>query len=570
MAETTQIPPYGGMLVERLLPPGAAHEALSSEAARLRPLVIGARAQCDLELLAVGGFSPLAGFMGSADYARVLKDMRLADGTVWPIPVVLPVAKDVVKAGERIALLDARNDLLAVMDVREVFERDPEAEAMALLGRCDAAHPYTAEILAGPRFCAAGPVEVLRLPAHHDFAALRLTPRETRERLLALGGGPVVAFQTRNPLHRSHEELTRRAARDCGGLLLIHPVVGMTRPGDVDHYTRVRTYKALVENHYDAERTLLALLPLAMRMAGPREAVWHAILRRNYGATHFIVGRDHAGPAPDSQGKPFFRPDQAQELAKAHAKEIGVEILTYAEVVYLEDEDRYELSDRLPQGAKVASISGTQVRRDFLEKGKLLPAWFTRPEVAKILAQTHPPRHEQGVCVWFTGLSGAGKSTTAEALLPYLLERGRHVTLLDGDIVRQHLSKGLGFSREDRDANVTRIGFVAAEIVRHGGVAVCAAVSPYRAARAQCREMVGADRFVEVFMDTPIEVCESRDTKGLYAKARAGTLPGFTGISDPYEAPEKPELVLPTVGPTPAENARRIVDVLIERGFLQE
>jgi sulfate adenylyltransferase len=343
----------------------------------------------------------------------------------------------------------------------------------------------------------------------------------------------------------------------------------MTRPGDVDHYTRVRTYKALADNYYQSDRILLSLLPLAMRMAGPREALWHALIRRNYGANHFIVGRDHASPGVDSTGKPFYGPYDAQELLQQHQQELGVVMLPFNELLYLPDEDRYEEVGSIPNGTRTAAISGTQVRDEYLNQGRTLPPWFTRPETAEILAETYPPRHRQGVCVWFTGLSGAGKSTTAEALTVLLLERGRQVTLLDGDVVRTHLSKGLGFSKEDRDTNIQRIGFVAGEIARHGGVAVCAAISPYRGTRNEVRQMVGPDRFVEVFVDTPLEECERRDAKGMYAKARRGEISGWTGIDDPYEAPEHAEVVLDTLGHSAEDNARRILEHLQHAGFLR-
>jgi sulfate adenylyltransferase len=349
----------------------------------------------------------------------------------------------------------------------------------------------------------------------------------------------------------------------------LHPVVGLTKPGDVDHYTRVRTYKALTELHFPQDRILLSLLPLAMRMAGPREALWHAIIRRNFGASHFIVGRDHASPGADSTGKPFYGPYDAQELVSKHSAEIGVTMLPFHELVYLDGEDRYEEASRVPAGAVTRSISGTQVRDDYLAAGVPLPSWFTRPEVAAILGESYPPRHKQGVCIWFTGLSGSGKSTTAEIVVALLLEHGRQSTLLDGDVVRTHLSKGLGFSKEDRDANILRIGFVAAEVVRHGGVAVCAAVSPYRETRDSVRAMVGADQFIEIFVDTPLDVCESRDVKGMYAQARRGVIKGFTGIDDPYEAPAGAEVVLDTTSASAEENARRILGLLRERGFVR-
>jgi sulfate adenylyltransferase len=306
-----------------------------------------------------------------------------------------------------------------------------------------------------------------------------------------------------------------------GSALLLHPVVGMTKPGDIDHYARVRTYKALAESYHESGRVLLSLLPLAMRFAGPREALWHALIRRNYGASHLIVGRDHASPGLNSHGQPFYGPLDAQRLAEEHREELGIRVLPFGELVYLPEEKRYAEAYSVPTEAQTAPISGTQMR-EYLNQGRGLPAWFIRPAVAEILAETYPPRHPQGVCLWFTGLSSAGKSTTAEVLTILLLEHGRQVTLLDGDVVRTHLSKGLGFSKEDRDTHVHRIGFVAAEIVRHGGVAICAAVSPYRATRDAVRNMVGTDRFVEIFVATPLQICEQRDTKGMYAKAATG------------------------------------------------
>lgn len=564
------IRPYGGYLVN-LLVTGDERRALLEEAAHLPSIQISSRALCDLELLATGAFSPLNRFMGRADYQRVLHDMRLADGTLFPLPITLPVdGKALARAGDRIALRDARNELLAVMDVEETFGWDADEEAHLALGTTDPRHPLVSEMISWGDTCVSGAVRVLRLPRYHDFVDLRRTPAEVRSILYEMGAERVVAFQTRNPLHRVHEELTRRAAAEVQGALLIHPVVGLTRPGDVDHYSRVRIYRTLVERYYDPQRTLLSLLPLAMRMAGPREALWHAIIRRNYGATHFIVGRDHAGPGLNSRGKPFYGPYDAQELVARHAAEIGVAMVPFREYVYLPDADAYVEETAIPPGARTLSISGTQVRDEYLARGTMLPAWFTRPETASILAQSYPPRHRQGFCVWFTGLSGAGKSTIAEVLVTLLLERGRQSTLLDGDVVRTHLSKGLGFSREDRDTNILRIGFVASEIARHGGAVICAAISPYRAARNACRKLVGEDRFFEVFVDTPLEVCEQRDTKGMYARARRGEITGFTGIDDPYEPPEMPDVHLTTTTTTPEECAWRIVSLLQERGFLND
>jgi sulfate adenylyltransferase len=556
---------YNDTLVD-LLVAGAEGDGLREAAATLPSITLTPRALHDLELLATGAFSPLTTFLNRADYTSVLERMRLADGTLWPIPITLRAADDVRRLqGQDVALRDGNNDLVAVMTVTEVFEADPAQESAAVAGTTDSRHPLVAEMAGWPSACLSGPLRVLQLPKHYDFVDLRLTPREVRARLAAMNHGAVVAFQTRNPIHRSHEELTKRAMEACGGALLLHPVVGMTKPGDIDHYTRVRSYRALVDAHYDKRSTLLSLLPLAMRMAGPREALWHALIRRNYGATHFIVGRDHAGPGADSQGKPFYGPYAAQALCEKHSAEIGVTILPFKELVYLPDDDRYEEVPEVPHGTRVLTLSGTQVRDEYLAKGRPLPEWFTRPEVARILADSYAAR---GFCVWFTGLSGAGKTATAEALVAKLMEQGRTVTLLDGDVVRTHLSKGLGFSREDRDTNIRRIGFVAAEVVRHGGTVVCAAVSPYRATRDECRAAVGTDRFIEVFVDTPLEVCEQRDTKGLYQKARRGELRGLTGIDDPYEAPTAPEIRLTTTDRAIADNATEVLRELMRRSLV--
>ncbi len=565
--DTFLIPPYGGRLINLVVSPEEREELLA-ESSRLPSIQISMRSLCDLELLATGGFSPLTGFMGRADYERVLEEMRLADGTLWPIPVTLPVEQSRF-GSDRIVLRDVHNNPLAIMEVSEVYPWDAEREALAVAGTTDPRHPLVAEMARWGKFYAAGRLRVFNLPRYYDFTDLRRTPAEVRRSLQAMGRPNVVAFQTRNPMHRIHEELTKRAAAQIDGSLLIHPVVGMTKPGDVDHFTRVRSYRLLVDKYYDPSRTLLSLLPLAMRMAGPREAVWHAIIRRNYGANHFIVGRDHAGPGNDSHGKPFYAPYAAQELLAHHAAEIGVKMIPFTELVYLKHEGRYVPIDEVPPGAEIATISGSQVRDEYLAKGRLLPEWFTRPETAEILRQMYPPRHRQGFCVWFTGLSGAGKSTIAAILNVLLLERGRTPTILDGDVVRTHLSKGLGFSREDRDTNILRIGFVASAVVKAGGAVICAAVSPYRAARNECRTMIGSDQFIEVFVDTPLEVCEQRDVKGLYAKARRGEIRGFTGIDDPYEPPVNPELTLSTIDVSPEENARKIIRYLEEKGFLE-
>lgn len=559
---------YGGALVN-LMVNGEEREEWIEKSSRFPIVQISPRSLCDLELLATGAFSPLNRFMGKADYQRVIHEMRLENGTLFPIPVTLPLDPKILEGGvEQVVLSDPHNNRLAVMQIEEVYEWNADEEAQLVLGTTDLRHPLVSEMQRWGKVYVSGAIKMLELPRYYDFTDLRRTPAEVREILTEMGHENVVAFQTRNPMHRIHEELTKRASEEVNGSLLIHPVVGMTKPGDVDHFTRVRIYRALVENYYDKQRTLLSLLPLAMRMAGPREAIWHAIIRRNYGATHFIIGRDHAGPGKDGNGKPFYGPYEAQTLLAQYATEIGMQPVKFKELVYLADTDCYEETHKVPEGAKIFSISGTQVRNDYLAKGQQLPEWFTRKETSDILQEMYPPRRQQGICIWFTGLSGAGKSTTAEILLAMLLERGRQVTMLDGDVVRTHLSKGLGFSREDRDANILRIGFVSSEITRHGGLVITAAISPYRATRTEVRRMMGEERFIEVFVDTPIEVCEQRDVKGMYAKARQGLITGFTGVDDPYEVPVNPEITLDTVNFTPEQNAVKIIRYLEANGYL--
>lgn len=563
------ISPCGGHLVD-LVAPAETRTELLRRAKELPSLPLSERALCDLELIASGAFSPLDRFMTRADHARVVSEMRLANGQLFAIPITLPVAKDDrVKLGREISLRDSRNEIIATMTVEEVYQWDLKETAEAVFTTTDLRHPLVAEMHRWGNHFASGPLQVLQLPARYDFRELRLTPSQTRERLEEIGCNNVVAFQTRNPLHRAHEEMTKRAIEEVDGVLLLHPVVGMTKPGDIDHFTRVRSYKALAENYYEPHRILLALLPLAMRLAGPREALWHALIRRNYGANHMIIGRDHASPGNDSNGTPFYPPYAAQELVQQYEEELGVKPLNYGEFVYLSDQDRYADVRTLNEAERATKISGTEGRQWYFEGGKDLPSWFARKEVADVIAESYPPRHKQGFCVWFTGLSAAGKSTTAEILTALLQELGKQVTILDGDVVRTHLSRGLGFTKEDRDLNIRRIGFVASEIVRHRGAVICAAVSPYRATRNDVRNMIGAENFIEVFVDTPLDECERRDTKGMYLKARRGEILNFTGIDDPYEAPLKPELTLNTIRNSAAENALVIVQYLRERGFFK-
>ncbi len=565
------VSPYGGALVDVVVDGGRASE-LRKASTYWPSWDLTPRHLCDLELLLSGAFSPLRGFLGSADVASVCADMRLSDGTLWPIPVTLDVPDELatqVGPGASVALRDPEGVMLAALHVEEVYRPDRRAEAQGVFGTTDPAHPGVAHLLerTHPNYLA-GTLEGIQLPAHHDYSALRRTPAELRAEFTRQGWRRVVAFQTRNPLHRAHHELTLRAAKEVEANLLIHPVVGMTKPGDVDHYTRVRCYQAIMDG-YPHNTAMLSLLPLAMRMGGPREAVWHAIIRRNHGVTHLIVGRDHAGPGADAQGRPFYGPYDAQDLVREHEAELGVTMVPFRQMVYVEQQDGYLPEDEVPEGARTLTISGTEQRRR-LNEGRDLPEWFTPPAVATELRRSYPPRVRQGFTVFFTGLSGSGKSTIANVLLVKLLELGgRPVTLLDGDIVRKHLSSELGFSKEHRDINIRRIGFVASEITKNGGIAICAPIAPYDATRKDVRAMIEpGGGFLLVHVSTPLEVCEGRDRKGLYAKARAGTLPEFTGISDPYEVPDDADVAIDTTQLTPEEVAQQIILHLESEGYV--
>jgi len=566
------ITPHGGKLKELLVDEDRAKE-LREEAIYLPSWDLTQRQVWDIELLLNGAFSPLEGFMGKADYESVCERMRLSDGTFWPIPITLDVTEEFVfrlSEGARIALRHPEGMVLAIMTVTDIWVPDRVKEAEAVFGTRNDEHPGVFALLHQTNpFCIGGRLEGLELPPHHTFKHLRYTPRKLRERFQELGWEKIVAFQTRNPMHRAHVELTKRAMAETGAKLLIHPVVGLTSPGDIDYFTRVRCYQAVLK-YYPQGSVLLSLLPLAMRMAGPREALWHAIIRKNYGCTHFIVGRDHAGPK-DRNGNGFYPPYAAQELMEKYKEELGIRMVPFQEMVYVADLDRYLPKDEVPPGAKTLSISGTELRRR-LREGKGIPEWFSYPEVIAELRRQYPPRSQQGFTVFFTGLPSSGKSTVAQVLMTKLLEIGtRPVTLLDGDIVRKHLSSELGFSKRDRDINILRIGFVASEITKNGGIAICAPIAPYDATRRQVRDMISQyGGFILVYVATPLEVCEKRDRKGLYAKARAGLIKDFTGISDPYEPPQDAEIVIDTSQLSPEEATEVILEYLRKEGYLTE
>ena len=568
---TTLIEPHGGKLCNLMLVPEAAEQA-KSELLNLPSLTINERQICDLEMLLNGGFSPLQGYLNQADYEAVVTDMRLYDGTLWPLPITLDVEEafaNGLKPGYKIALRDQEGFTLAILEIEDVWQPDLSKEAELVYGTTDTKHPGVNYLLKQSKpWYVGGKLQGLKPPKHYDYQLLRRSPKEVRDRFAKMGWEKVVAFQTRNPMHRAHVELTLRAANEIGANILIHPVVGLTKPGDVNHYTRVRCYEQVMDK-YPKGTALLSLLPLAMRMGGPREAVWHAIIRKNYGCTHFIVGRDHASPGVNSEGEPFYGPYDAQTLLKKHEAEIGIKMVPFKMMVYVEDRAEYRAIDEVPEGARTLSISGTELRRR-LDKGLDIPEWFSYPEVVEELRRSQPPKKERGFTVFFTGLSGSGKSTIANGLMVKLFEDGRRpVTLLDGDIVRINLSSELGFSRAHRSLNIHRIGFVASEITKNGGIAICAPIAPYEDDRIYNRELIEPlGGYIEVFVDTPLEECERRDTKGLYAKARQGIIKEFTGISDPYEAPADAEIVVNTEGVDPETLVQDILLKIEQLGYI--
>ena len=548
------------------------NEKLKKDASKYKSWVLRDRQICDLEMILNGGFSPLNGFLNKEDYENVLTDMRLSDGSVWPMPITLDVNSEFSKSisiGENITLKDKEGFSIAVLAVEDKWEPDLNKEAELIFGTKDVSHPgvdyllnYSNNIYIG------GKVELIDLPHHYDYKDLRLSPKILKKKFKDLGWDNIVAFQTRNPLHKAHVEMTLKALEDLDANLLIHPVVGMTKAGDVDHYTRVRCYQHVLEK-YPANKAILSLIPLAMRMGGPREALWHALIRKNYGCTHLIVGRDHAGPGLNKEGNPFYGPYDAQEMLQEFEEEIGIKMVPFKFLVYLPDENIYKPIDEISNDTNYKTVSGTELR-DYLDKGKDIPEWFTYKEVANELQKSQPPISKRGFTIFFTGLSGSGKSTLANGLLIKLLENGnKPVTLLDGDIVRTHLSSELGFSKEHRSLNVKRIGYVASEITKNGGIAICAPIAPYEKDRFYNRNLISKlGGYIEIHVSTSLEKCEERDVKGLYKLARKGVVKEFTGVSDPYEAPQNAELVIDSSDVDPEKLVEKIYDFIKSSSFI--
>lgn len=561
--------------VPELFVPNKSTKKFKLKAADLTSYDLTTRQICDLELLMNGGFNPLEGFLSQADYEGVVDNMRLLDGTLWPMPITLDVTSafsENIELGQDIALRDPEGVILATMTITDKWFPNKVHEAEKVFGANDSAHPAVNYLhnVAGEVYLG-GPITGIQQPVHYDFRGRRNTPNELRSYFNKMGWQKIVAFQTRNPLHRAHQELTFRAAKEASANLLIHPVVGMTKPGDIDHFTRVRCYEAVLDQ-YPSSTTTLSLLNLAMRMAGPREAIWHGLIRKNHGCTHFIVGRDHAGPGQNSMGKDFYGAYDAQDLFRKHQGEMGIKMVDFKHMVYVKERAHYEPANEIEEkdNVTIMNISGTELRRR-LSEGLDIPDWFSFPSVVKELRKTRPSLADQGFSVFFTGLSGSGKSTIANALMVKLMELGgRPVTLLDGDHVRKNLSSELGFSKEHRDLNIRRIGYVASEITKNGGIAICAPIAPYAKTRSAVRddiEQFGA--FLEVHVATSLEECERRDRKGLYKLARAGKIKEFTGISDPYDIPQNPELRLETESDSIDNCAHKVILMLESHGLIK-
>jgi len=568
---TSLIDPHGGELCNLYVSEERKKE-LKSLLINYESWTMTDRQICDLELILNGGFSPLKGFLNRKDYDSVLKNMRLNNGSLWPIPITLDITNEIsdkLSQGDKLVLRDLEGFPLAVLHIEDIWKPDLKAEAKSVFGTVDETHPAVNYLLnfTNPVYVG-GTLEGMTSPKHYDYQGLRDTPSELREQFTKRGWENIVAFQTRNPMHRAHVELTMRASKEIGANVLIHPVVGLTKPGDVDHYTRVRCYEKVLPK-YPTGTALLSLLPLAMRMGGPREALWHAIIRKNYGCNFLIVGRDHAGPGNDKEGNPFYGPYDAQELLLKYEDELGIKMVPFKLMVWVEDRAEYRPIDEISKDTKTLNISGTELRRR-LDKGLEIPEWFSYPEVVEELRETRPSLNKRGFTIFFTGLSGSGKSTLANGLMVKFLEDGRRpVTLLDGDVVRTHLSSELGFTKEHRSINVQRIGYVASEITKNFGIAVCAPIAPYKADREAVRTMISHfGGYIEVFVSTSLEVCERRDVKGLYAKARQGLVKEFTGISDPYEAPENAEIVINSEGTDPEILVQEILLKVEQLGYI--
>lgn len=565
------IKPHGGKL-RRLLASSTELEVLREEIHDLPSINLTPRQLCDLELLLNGAFSPLVGFMTRETYESVLDNVSLPDGTIWPLPITLDVPGKIassLKKGDRLVLRDQEGFALAVLTIDDIWEPDVKAEARKIYQTDEPEHPGVAYLFENMNpYYVGGKVKGLSLPHHYDYKLYRRTPGEVRQFFKKMGWRKVVAFQTRRPLHNAHKEMTLRAANRVGANILLHPIVGQTSPGDIDYYARIRCYEAIV-NTYPPETVLLNLLPFAMRMAGPREALLHAIINKNYGCSYIIITPNHADPFTATSRPAYYPRYSAIEYVRQFEEKCGIRAIAFERMVYVEEKGQYVPEDECSENDTPKMLSATELRRR-LELGLEIPNWYSPPEVVTELRRAYPPRNKQGFTLFFTGLAGSGKSTLAKILYTKFLQMGdRPVTLLDGDIVRKHLSSELGYSAEHRHINVIRIGFVASEITKNRGIAICAPIAPYEKSRRYNRDLISRyGGYIEIYVATPLEVCMKRDPKGLYSKALSGKIKGVTGVDDPYEPPESPEIVIDTTNMSPEEGAQEILAYLKKHGYL--
>lgn len=548
-------------------------EALRAESLDYKLIDLSSRQLCDLELLLNRGLFPLTGYLCRDDYTSVINKMTLVDGTVWPIPISLDVDEQTAGAlekGQRVALNDQEGFLLAILTVEDIWKPDKKKEAVSVFGTDDPdTHPGVMHLYerVGSHYIG-GRLEGVSLPVHYDFQHLRLSPSETVRIFTMNGWRKILGFHTDEYLHCAHREMVIKAAREAGAAIFLQPVADLSHPGNLDYYTQIRCYQAFTDK-FPANMIQLGLTPFASRKAGPKEALWQAIIRKNFGCSHFMVAEDHADPWAGKDGKELFYPyGAAQQMVSDYSKETGISMVPQREMGYHQDLKKYVVLDKIGE-EEVATISSRELRRKLIH-GEDIPTWFSYPEVVDQLQCSFPPRSKQGFTIFMTGFSGSGKSTIAKVLLVKFMEMcDRPVTLLDGDIVRTNLSSELTFSKEHRNLNITRIGFVAGEITKNGGIALCAPIAPYTESRWANRELISRyGGYVEVYVSTPLEVCEQRDRKGLYAKARAGKVKGVTGVTDPYIPPTNPELTIDTSKVTPMEAVQEILLYLEDQGYI--
>jgi sulfate adenylyltransferase len=508
----------------------------------------------DLEMFFLGAFDPLQGYNTFENFNSIVTHGCLEDGTIWPIPFVLPVPECLLTKNNNsvsthsnvfLNVRDVLGTIVARVSVVDCYKVNIDVYGQLLLETSDTNHPFMDYLHNNHRdsVYVGGNITPICPIKHFDFIQYRQNTKQVKDMIRHDHWDAVIGFQTRNPMHKSHFELTRQAVSEVQKeletsntssarvLLLITPSCGVTQPGDIDSATRIRCYQKILPYYKDLYNidVKLVVLPLTMRMAGPKEALWHALIRQNFGCTHFIIGRDHAGPSClQKNGKSFYEPYAAHALLKSFATKLKIIPILSMNMVYVPDKKQYVQENLLPPNASYEQLSGTKFRTA-LQNREPIPEWFSFPTVLEELKKVYHPRYQQGFCIYFTGLPCSGKSTLAKAVSARLEEReseNRHVSILDADIVRLHLSRGLGYSKQDRSVNVQRIGYVASLITYHYGIVLVANIAPYAADRLSNRRLItnAGGGYIEVYVSTPLSICQTRDVKQHYKNARLGVL----------------------------------------------